>query len=188
MKIKNYFALISIAAFAGLGLTFTSCGDDAGDDDATGGKGGCSAKMGSSSFDVPYGFWYLNSELSPSNDESNVVTMEFYSFDPTSAKIPSSMSFVAIEYDLPDGQREISSIVVEGGKYHVYAATGVTMSSEGFQCETKDGDSNNSDLKIVRNGNSYSVSIERATVGDESKNYDFSFSYSGGLSHQVIGE
>ena len=71
---------------------------------------------------------------------ANMVTMEFYSFNPTSGSYPSSMSFVAIDFELQDGQNEINSMVVESGKYHIYVASDVSISSEGLQCETEDGE------------------------------------------------
>lgn len=71
---------------------------------------------------------------------ANMVTMEFYSFNPTSGSYPSSMSFVAIDFELQDGQKEINSMVVESGKYHIYVASDVSISAEGLQCETEDGE------------------------------------------------
>lgn len=164
-------------------FTLTACSDD---DDADN-NASHSVKLGDKTFSTPYGYWYMNSEAGEFDNE-NMVTMEFYSFNPTSGSYPSSMSFVAIEFELQDGQKEINTMVVKSGKYHIYVASDVTMSSEGLQCETEFGETGNSDLKIVRSGNSYTISIEHAVVSDDSKNYDFSFNYSGSLTHQHIGE
>ena len=164
-------------------FTFTACSDD--DDTEGGGNVSNSVKFDNKTFKTPYGYWYMNKEAGESSSD-NMVTMEFYSFNPTSGSYPSSMSFVAIEFELQDGKKEINTAVVESGKYHIYVASGVTMSSEGLQCETEFGDTGNSSLNITRSGNTYTVSIEHAVVSDDNNNYDFSFRYSGGLTHQYI--
>lgn len=164
-------------------FTFTACSDD--DDTEGGGNVSNSVKFDNKTFKTPYAYWYMNKEAGESGSD-NTVTMEFYSCNPTASSIPSSVSYVAIDYELEDGNKEINTTVVKSGNYHIYVAYNVTMSSEGIQCETEYGETGNSDLKIVRNGNTYTISIEHATVSDENKSYDFSFNYSGGLTHQII--
>lgn len=165
-----------------LSFCAASCSSD--DDEPKGGSANNYGKLGDKTFNTPYGFWYLNEEI---GETGNNVTMEFFSYNPTS-EIPQSASFVAIEYTLPEGEKEINSTVIKGGKYHIYVAVGVSMSDEGLQCETIDNDTNNPDLKIERNGNSYKVSIDNVALEDDYKSYNFSFNFSGQLKHQFIGE
>ena len=174
-----------MAMFVGLSLTLTACSDDDEEENSDNNSVSNSVTLGNKTFKTPYGYWYMNKEAGESSSD-NMVTMEFYSFNPTSGSYPSSVSFVAIEFELQDGKKEINTAVVESGKYHIYVASGVTMSSEGLQCETEFGDTGNSSLNITRSGNTYTVSIEHAVVSDDNKNYDFSFRYSGGLTHQYI--
>lgn len=181
---KTFRMIGCILAAVCLCLCMASCSDDDDEGGSDSSKGKNKVTLGDKTFKVPYGFWYTGEDCEDlDNDE---VSMEFYSFNPTSGKMPSSMSYVAIEYKLADGKKEINSTVIESGKYHVYVATGVTMSSEGLQCETEYNDIGNSDLKIIRDGNKYTVTIEHATVSDDNKNYDFSFNYTGNLKHQYL--
>lgn len=166
-------------------FSMVSCSED--EDGTGGGSGNNSVKLGSKTFKTPYGFWHSGGQ-DTEDFEDNIIMMEFYSYNPTSGKFPGKASVVAIEYKAPAGQSEITSTVVKGGEYDIYVAHDVTMSSAGMQCETLYRDASNPDLKIVRNGNKYSISIDGAKVSDESNSYDFSFNFSGKLTNSQIAQ
>lgn len=178
---KKFRLIGCVLAVVCLSLCLASCSKD---DEPEGGNGSSSAKVGDKTFNTPYGYWYLNREI---GEQGNDVTMEFFSNDPTGNY--KSMSFIAIEFTLPEGEEEITSTVIEGGQYHVYAAVDVTMTDEGLQCQTPGrGETSNSPLRIVREGNNYTVSIDNARLEDDNRSYKFSFKYSGKLTHDFIGE
>jgi len=164
-----------------------SCSEDDGDGDGSGSSVGTnSAKLGNKTFKVPYGFWHMGDEDSEEGEE-NVVMMEFYSYDVLSNKFPGKMSAVYIDFIVPSGQKDITSTVVDGSDYNIYVVHDATMSSSGLQAETRDHKSN-PDMKIVRNGSKYSISIEDAKVSDGNQSYDFSFNFSGQLTHRQIAD
>lgn len=163
-----------------------SCSEDDGEGGGSS-TGKNSVKLGDKTFKVPYGYWHSGAEDSEASVEDNVMMLEFYSYNPTSGKWPSKMSVVAIEYNVPEGQKEITSTVLKGGEYGIYVAHDVTMSDPGLQAEG-DYDASNPDLKIVRNGNTYSISVEGAKVSDDDRSYDFSFNFSGKLNHLQIAQ
>ena len=164
-----------------------SCSEDEGEGGGSN-TGKNSVRLGNKTFKTPYGYWHSGAQDSEASVDDNLILMEFYSYNPTSGKFPGKASVVGIEYEAPKGQKEITSTVLKGGEYHIYVAHDVTMSSEGLQCETYDNDTSNPDLKIVRNGSTYSISVEGATVSDENQNYDFSFNFSGKLTNRQIAE
>lgn len=162
-----------------LSLSMISCSEDGPGE----GQGESSVLLGSKTFETPYGFWTVQN-----SGNSTYAIMEFYNADPLSSNLPNSMDMVLIEFELPDGQEEITSTKIKGGEYHIYTATGVTISSEGLQCESRHGDISNSDLKITRNGSNYTINIDNATVSDDNNSYRFKFSYSGNMKNQTFGE
>lgn len=187
-NMKKFRVIGCIVTAMCLCLGMASCSED--DDNATGNNG--VAKLGNNTFNVPFGFWHTGDEDSDSKVDDNLVMLEFYSFDSLSNNFPGSVSVVSIEYELPEGQKEITSTVLKGDEYEFYVAHGVTMSSSGIQCESIRSDSGNPDLKIVRNGNTYSISIKNLKVyaGDTADDisYNFSFDYNGQLTHRQIAE
>lgn len=178
-----------ILAAVCMGFCMTSCSEDGDDGDGGGagsGIGTNSAKLDNATFKTPYGFWHRGDQ-DTEEMEDNLVLMEFYSFDPTAGKFPSKMSFVGIEYEMPKGQKEITSTVLRGNEYNLYLAKDVTMTSEGIQCGSKYNDTDAPDLKIVRNGNKYTITVEGVTLEDENnREYTFSFNYSGKLTNKQI--
>lgn len=166
-------------------FNLVSCSEDG----PEAGDGNCTVKLGSESFKTPYGFWHMGYEDSDESAGDNFVMMEFYNFNPLSGNYPSMMSAVAIEYEVPAGQKEISSAVIKGGDYHVYIAHKFAYEDGGIDCENDYKNPNDPDLKIVRNGDSYSISVEGLKVGDDdTPKYDFSFNFSGKLTHRQIAQ
>lgn len=174
-----------------LSFCMASCSEDDGDGDGSGSSVGTnSAKLGNKTFKVPYGFWHLGIEESGVDYEENVVHTEFYSYNVLSDKFPGKLSCVYIDFDVPAGQNEITSTVLKDGDYHIYVVYDATMSSPGgLQAET-DHETSQPDLKIVRNGSKYNISVEGAKLidSDGNQSYDFSFNFSGQLTHRQIAD
>ena len=171
-----------------------SCSEDDGDGDGDGSSsvGKNSAKLGNETFKVPYGYWHNSAEDSEASAiGDNVILLEFYSYNPTSSKFPGKASVVGIEYDVPEGQKEITSTVLKSGEYRVFVGHNLTMNeNEGIYCESKFNSTNDPDMKIVRDGSKYTITVEGLKVSDENDEnvYNFSFNYSGKLTHRQIAE
>lgn len=165
----HILAILLVSIFATIGLT--ACSDD--DDDNSGGGGKSSSKVEvnglSESLQQAY-YWVSNGEMQ----------IEFYSFDPTSGRYPSKISFLSISYDVESGETSPRSITLSSSQYSVYVALGVTTTDEGFQAETKYNDRSNPDLVINVNGNNISLDLS-CTVADDANDYPLTFKYNGSI-------
>lgn len=170
----NWATLVMVAF---LSVGFASCSSD--DDEDGGGSGSVAATLDGAKVSFhKNAYWYIDNER---------MYIEFYSFDVMNvlngkSPIPTPMNFLSIGYDIDNNQTGMESVTLPSGKYDIYLAEGVTMTSEGWQGETWDNATNNSDLVIVKNGNNISIKIEKAYVGDDKADKIFSFSYNGPIS------
>lgn len=170
MKSITKLGVLVVSLF--LALSAVSCSDD--DDDASGnGKGNnaISVTLDGKSVKFSNVYWYRY---------EGEVYVEFYSYDPTNIKsMPNSINFLSISFDAADESNELPSVTVPSGEYHIYVAKNVTMNSDGWQGETIWRDTSNSPLIIKKEGNTYHISVEKATVGDDVTDTNISISYNG---------
>ena len=155
-------------------IGFVACSsDDDGDDNGSNGsgKGSGTMKVKGREFSVDYGYFAIDAEAYNNHKE---VYMNFCSWDyvsgylnPTSVKsYPTTIHDLSITYDVDAAQTGIESVTIPGGSYHLYVATDVSENSEGWQAETKDGETSNSPLVIKKDGNTVTVTIEKANIYD----------------------
>lgn len=170
-KIGLLTALVMV--FAAL----SSCGDDKDDEPEMGGGAGsggdtpsASITLGGKPFDLGHCYyWYANGEMH----------IEFYNFDVTGGVFPNSINFLSIDYEVSSSQTSVQSVTLSSESYRLYLVNGLTQSSAGWQGETFWRDSSNSPLVIEKNGDKYSISIERATVASDTDERVLSLKYSG---------
>jgi hypothetical protein len=164
MKTFRKFGIALMAVFAG--LCMTACGED--DPDEEGGSNGNSAiVINNSNVAMNYAYYW--------NDGSE-MHIEFYSWNLSSSSFPSTMSFLSIDYASTD--KVPQTCVITSNKYSMYVVKDATYTSDGFQGECSTSD-NKSDLKITRDGNTFSINVAYANgLGGTGDDWNDSFSMS----------
>lgn len=172
--LSKQFTLSKIFAYILLGillLPVTSCSKD---DEPDGGNGATSSafNLGGQPLKLSYAYWWAN---------AGDMHIEFYSYDPTGNKFPNSMSYLSIDYSIPSNQTEIESVTLPSGSYSIYVAKDVTMSSEGWQGQTKWNDSTNSPLIIEKDGKNVKITVENATISDYSESLPLTINFNSSI-------
>lgn len=163
MKTFRKIGLMAIAVFTAISLA--SCGDDDDEEDEPGTGSNITATLNGSAMNLSHVYWYIDKESSTSSPDNVNMVIEFYSYNPTnpsSAQFP--ISYISVDYEVPASTSSISSKTIPSGKYHIYVAKDVSMTSSGWQAESIDGQTSNSPLVITRNGSETSVRIDHAEV------------------------
>ncbi len=193
------FGYLMVAVCLCFGMASCSEDEESGAGSGAGVEGNAAAKLGDNSFSVPYGYWWVHGDISnPASNGKKHVYLEFSSLDPhdlPNIDVSSATAhMVLFSFDIPEDADGLPSIVLKGGEYEIDVVYGVTMYSEGIQCETDDeNNTEGPDLIIERNGDTYNVRVENAKVIDLNKGegigreeYSFSFNYSGKLRNEEI--
>lgn len=169
LSLSAILALIIV----GLGtVTMTSCSKDDEPSGGSNGTGGNSTAItiDGQSLNLSYVYWWA---------DNGDMHIEFYSFDPTGTQYPNSISYLSIDYSIPNDQSEIVSTTLPSGSYSIYVAKNVTMNSDGWQAQTRWNDSSNSPLVIEKSGNNVKITIEKATVSNYTESVPLSINFSG---------
>lgn len=159
-NLMKYLSAVIVALFC---IGFTACSSDDDDDNGGGDSGSATLTVDGKKASLPYAYYYVT-EASRYNPKQ--MNLNFASIDMVnpSGKIPTSIDYLGIDYDLDDAQTGLESITIPGGSYHLYVALGVAEHDEGWQAENWDNATSDSPLVIKQNGNTFTVTIENAKV------------------------
>ncbi len=167
----NTFRKIGFTVMAVMAcLCITSCSDD--DEPEEGGNGSITATLDGENFNLSNAYWWI--------DDHHDMHIEFYSYNLNNpSSFPDHANIMTIDYEVPANVNAPQSVTLQSGKFHICLVQNITTTSYGWQAETIYNDTSNSPCIITRDGNNYTIKIERATVSDENTDKIVTFNYSG---------
>lgn len=134
-------------------VSLTSCSSS--DDGGNGGGGATSFKVGNTDANFSYVYWNIDPDAGTSSQK--YYQLEFYSFDFYNTGAASNMSMFALGFRSAGSDSELPT-----GTFSSYDLSGaINVSQSNPEGTYFEGDKRNSgSLKITKEGNTYTVSIE----------------------------
>lgn len=183
MKMIRTIAALAVAAALCAG--FASCSKDDDGDTPTGKN---EVTLDGAKLDVPYAYYYVDDESTASQGMHTMV-LDFYSYDVVRlyesndlSKLPEKVSYVGIDFEVPESQTDLRSVTLAPGEYHIYVVRDMPFSGDdsGWQGESSELFTyTDSPLVIKKDGSKYTVTFKASIHGHNASIQEMTFDYTG---------